>query len=474
MSTQVNEKVSLAKENVIDVGSVSIDSIINLRAKMKGKDKASTSSVSYIEREREIVKTGNIVARLQDKMELTSQQDMMAEYCSIFRVPNSFRNVKPEAYTPRLISIGPLHRGNEKLKGMEEQKLRYFKEFAQRDGMDRKKIMDLVMCIQDKEAYIRACYSENFNEIESSDFIEMILLDAVFIIEFFQHSNDGKYGNFKPSMIFYIREDLMLLENQLPFFIIKQIHDEACHARQETISYPFLYLASVYFASVYFGKYMFSQGVRLTDDEKGTKHLTDMIRSFMLKGSIQCNYYRFSPVKLKYNAAMLRQAGMKFQVTENICLVNITFEEGVLKIPRLEVDYCFERLVRNIMAFEQCFTPSEAYVCNYIMFMDHLIDSAEDVELLAQNRIIHNLLGGGAALSNMINKLCETIPDTCTCYDEICGEMNAYYENRWNHRKAPLKLVYFPNIWRGTATVAAAILLILTFIQAVCSVISLF
>jgi hypothetical protein len=37
-----------------------------------------------------------------------------------------------------------------------------------------------------------------------------------------------------------------------------------------------------------------------------------------------------------------------------------------------------------------------------------------------------------------------------------------------------LKLIYFPNIWRGTATVAAAILLILTFIQTIASVKSAF
>ncbi|KAG5226371.1 UPF0481 protein [Salix suchowensis] len=394
------------------------------------------------------IETGNILARLRHKMELTPQQDM-AE-CCIYRVPNSFRNVNPEAYTPQLISIGPLHRGDGRLKGMEEQKWRYFKEFVEEQGWV--KIDDLWWHIKGKEADIRACYSENFNKIGGSDFIEMILLDAVFIIKFFKHSN-GQSLILKPWMIFDIREDLMLLENQLPFFIIEEIHDMVCHA-------PFLNLATVHF-----GKYMFSQGVQNTDPDRG-RHFTDLIRSFMLKESIQRNY-SFSPVKLKYNAVMLRQAGMKFQVTEDKCLVNITFEKGVLKIPRLEVDYCFERLVRNIMAFEQCFTPFEAYVCNYIMFMDLLIDSAEDVDLLAENRIIQNLLGSDFALSYMMNMLCETIPDTYTCYDDICGKMNAYYENPWNHRKATLKLVYFPNIWRGTATVAATILLILTFIQTI-------
>ncbi|KAH8484601.1 hypothetical protein H0E87_028908 [Populus deltoides] len=452
----------------------------------KGKDIASTSCVSNIKPNTGM--TGDILTQLQNKMgSLTSQQDR-AEWCCIYRVPNSFRKVRPEAYTPKLISIGPLHRGDERLKDMEEQKLRYFKGFSERNGMDKKKIEDLLIIIQDKEPCIRASYSENFSEITSSEFIEMILLDAVFIIEFLGDSNDSEHysESVKPWMIFDIREDLMLLENQLPFFIIKEIYEKG-FSKQATC-FPFLDLANVYL-----GKYTCSQGLQNTDrDVEGSRHFTDLLRNFMLNGAIQRSN-SFNPIKLKYNAVMLREAGVKFQVTEDKCLVNITFEErvkfqvtedkclvnvtfeeGVLKIPRLEVDYCFERLVRNIMALEQCCYPFEAYVCSYIKFMDHLIDSAEDVALLAENGIILNWLGDDAAVSNMINKLCETITDTYTFYDDICKKMNAHYKNRWNHRKATLKLVYFPNVWRGTATVAAAILLILTLIQTITSVKSVF
>ena len=424
--------------------------------------------------------TRDILAQLRIKMgSLTSQQD--GAECCIYRVPNSFRKVRPEAYTPQLISIGPLHRGDERLKDMEQQKLRYLKEFAERAEKGMIEIEYHVMSIQEKEERIRASYSENFSEITSSDFIEMILLDALFIIEFLKGSNDlehysesragtfhnGHSKSIKPSMIFDIREDLMLLENQLPFYIIQEIYDKAF--RKDPTTIPFLELATVYF-----GKYTFSQGVKNTDpDVEGSRHFTDLLRNFMLKGSIERSY-SFNPVKLKYNSVMLREAGVKFQVTEDKCLVNITFEEGVLKIPRLEVDYCFERLVRNIMALEQCCYPFEAYVCSYIKFMDHLIDSAEDVDLLAENGIILNWLGDDVAVSNMINKLCETITGTYTFYDDICRKMNAHYKNRWNHRKSTLKLVYFPNVWRGTATVAAAILLILTLIQTITSVKSVF
>jgi len=438
----------------------------------KGKDIASTSCVSNIKPNTGM--TGDILTQLLIKMDsVTSQQD--GAKCCIYRVPNSFRKVRPKAFTPQLISIGPLHRRDKGLKDMEQQKLRYLKEFSERDGKGTEKIKHLLFIIQRKERSIRASYSENFSKITSSDFIEMILLDALFIIEFFKDSNDdgnagtshnGHSESVKPWMIFDIREDLMLLENQLPFFIIKEIYDTVyCKAVGEKPSIPFLKLATVYF-----GKYTFSQGVKDTDwDVQGSRHFTDLLRKFMLNGAIKRSY-SFNPIKLKYNAVMLREAGVKFQVTKDKCLVNIAFEEGVLKIPRLEVDYCFERVVRNIMALEQCRYPYKAYVCCYIKFMDHLIDSAEDVGLLAENGIILHWLGDDAAVSKVINKLCETITDTYTFYDDICCQMNGHYEYRWNHMKANLRQVYFPTVWRGTGTVAAAILLILTLIQTITSI----
>nr|TKS06638.1 hypothetical protein D5086_0000121140 [Populus alba] len=249
--------------------STQVDQIMDDRESVpnKGKDIASTLGVSNIKPNTGM--TGDILAQLQNKMgSLTSQQD--GAECCIYRVPSSFQKVRPEAYTPQLISIGPLHRGDKRLKDMEQQKLRYLKEFSKRDGMGEKKIEDLLIFIQGKEEFIRASYSENFSKIESSDFIEMILLDALFIIEFFKDSNDdgnagtshnGHSKSVKPWMIFDIREDLMLLENQLPFFIIKEIYDTVHRkAKDEKPRIPFLKLATVYF-----GKYTFSQGVKDTD-----------------------------------------------------------------------------------------------------------------------------------------------------------------------------------------------------------------
>ncbi|KAG5226377.1 UPF0481 protein [Salix suchowensis] len=363
------------------------------------------------------------------------------------------------------ITSSPLHRETRRIQAMQNHKWRCFKEFTEEDEMNKEKIRDLVVIIQNEEKYIRSCYLEKFNRINSCDFIEMILLDAVFIIEFLKEYKHPK--NFEPRMMFDIKEDLILLESQLPFSIIWGLYYEINRDFQdvEATWKSFLDLLTDAFgkctgrnhtAGSFLDRVPFSQ---TKQSVIGNKHFTDLLRHFI-----------FDPVKLKYTVVMLHKAGVRFQATRDKCLVNITFDKGVLKIPQVEIDYNFDRLVRNIMAMEQCLYEHEAYICSYIKFMDHLIDSAEDMGLLVENGIILHWLGDDAAVSNMINNFCENIGDNYTCFGDISQELNAHYENRWNHRKATLKLVYFPNIWRGTATVAAAILLILTFIQTISSV----
>uniref|UniRef100_A0A6N2L1C3 Uncharacterized protein n=1 Tax=Salix viminalis TaxID=40686 RepID=A0A6N2L1C3_SALVM len=416
----------------------------------------------------------NIVKKLNDEMlHMSSEQNSSEKRispCCIYRVPQPLRNVNWKVYAPLLISIGPLHRGNKILEAMEKEKLKYLKKLTERDGMDEEKMRDIVISIRKEEERLRYCYSEKLKKTESSDdFVEMILLDAVFIIQFFLESNDDTDGpkNFGPRMTFDIREDLMLLENQLPLFIIQEIYDRVYPRSHQ----PFLDLATCYWR-----KYSFLKRVETSSGVEGSSpwHFTDLLRDLMLSGATEPIYYIFNPPMLKYSAVMLRKAGVRFQVSQNKCLVKIKFDNGVLEIPCLEIDHCFERLVRNIMALEQCCYPSDAHICSYIKFMDHLIDSAEDVRLLVGKGIIVHTLGDDAAVSNMINSLCENIGDNYTCFDYTCfgdisGKLNDHHASLFNRAMATLLLVYFPNFWRGTATLAAALLLILTFIQTLSS-----
>jgi hypothetical protein len=60
-------------------------------------------------------------------------------------------------------------------------KLRYFKDFLYRT---KKCLEDFRNIIAENEVQIRHCYSESCR-LNSKDFVKMILLDAIFIIEVF-------------------------------------------------------------------------------------------------------------------------------------------------------------------------------------------------------------------------------------------------------------------------------------------------
>jgi hypothetical protein len=139
---------------------------------------------------------------------------------NIYHVPKNLRKINKEAYTPMLVSIlGLFHHDVKELREMEKYKLRYFKDFLYRSGKGQE---DLLKIIQDNEVKIRHCYSEDC-KLSSTNFVKVILLDAIFIIELFVRSceKENHYIKSQPWLEGGIRHDLILLENHMPFFVLK-------------------------------------------------------------------------------------------------------------------------------------------------------------------------------------------------------------------------------------------------------------
>ncbi|TKY68952.1 UPF0481 protein [Spatholobus suberectus] len=174
--------------------------------------------------------------------------------CCIYKVPTSLLKVKEVAYTPLLISIGPVHHNKEELKEMQEQKHRYFHFFWGR--LENK--LDLVhykAFLEQEEQKLRRCYQKKFPKINKEQFVEMMLLDAVFIMELFlreakkwEHKDD--YLITQGCVSKSIQCDLMLLENQLPMIVLEKLYDRVvpCNVKKHT---RFINLAHEYFRSYY-------------------------------------------------------------------------------------------------------------------------------------------------------------------------------------------------------------------------------
>ncbi|KAG8472212.1 hypothetical protein CXB51_034303 [Gossypium anomalum] len=197
----------------------------------------------------------------------------------------------------------------------------------------------------------------NFYEalIDEDEFVMMIFYDALFIMELFlrkyekEMKKDSEIKDFllKETWSAGFRRDLILLENQIPMFLLEHVYQlyQNHNLDSDTSALPFLKLACSYFDIPW------DQQL----EKMEIPHLTALQRCHMLT----------------------------FESNPTACLLDIKFDEhGKLKIPKLAVHSNTEAYLRNVMAFKMCHYPDEAYVCAYIEQLNHLIQTAQDVELL--------------------------------------------------------------------------------------------
>nr|XP_023922327.1 UPF0481 protein At3g47200-like [Quercus suber] len=391
---------------------------------------------------------------IRAQLERVAYSSILSSYriIHINRVPYHIRSVNPGAYTPMVVSIGPIHHFNEKLQTMEK----------------------FVSIIREMEEMIRCCYAEtSSHSMSSDDFVKMILLDAIFILELFHKYSTGDWDGDDPLqpdrwMFSFVRLDLVVLENQLPFFVLEELFNLAFV--DDSSSLPLIPLTFNFFKCF---------NVQNMDPEnvKIEHFMTDLIRAFQLPLNPLLKRPTRMMVKLWYSATELHDAGVKFEGSSSICLLDLHYEKGVLKMPRLVLDDQTEALVRNVMALEQFCHWNEVCLTDYFIFLDSLINTIEDINLLCDRGIlVNNLVDNKAALS-MVKNLVTNI--TCSGMSSdftiICKELNAFYKKRFHRWMARLSVTtlknqYFNNPWRGAGTIAACLLLLLTLIQTIMSI----
>ena len=403
---------------------------------------------------------------VHDPLELDSE---FAE-CCIYKVPKQLRKVNEEANTPKVVSIGPFHHNGFGLSDMENHKKKYLEHFVNRTGKSKK---DLQEIIEANEKKIRRCYAKTFDRIKRKDFVEMILLDAIFIIELFLKTfiKEPDYILSKPWLVNYLLYDLILLENQLPFFVLeklymfafndfsgcnhcgegKQIEEHKKDLKKEDA--PFVTLSRKYFSH-------FDQRKHSIIGEE-VKHLTDLLRYLFCSVPELIQKRRKHMVNL-YGATKLDYARLKFEAIHERRLLDITFcnKRSILAVPQLVIDDNTEVVFRNLIALEQCHYPSKPYICNYVSLMNYIINTEQDVKLLVEKDVIVNHIGSNAKVATLFSELCIQMLVTQSCYGSLSVEIDGYCKNFWNRSMASIKGTFFRDFGRSIATVGAIIALL--------------
>ena len=158
----------------------------------------------------------------------------------IYRVPACIKDLKPKAYRPQVVSLGPFHHGDPELLPMEEHKRRALRHLLRRA---RKPLEEFVAAVEEVAEQLASAYLDLGAEWRDSGdgrerFLEMMIVDGCFLLEVMRATNlDGSRknaGDYAPNdpifshhgvlyMVPYIRRDMLMLENQLPLLLLERL-----------------------------------------------------------------------------------------------------------------------------------------------------------------------------------------------------------------------------------------------------------
>ncbi|KAM5553017.1 UPF0481 protein [Rosa sericea] len=422
----------------------------------------------------------------------------------IFRVPNVLWRQNPEAYTPDVVSIGPFHhypekRGKEEGKRgkdgngekyfqlMERVKTRYLNEIlTDMNNITLEELTTEVIKLSDQknegefEKRASDFYAEPLDHISSEDFIGMMIVDGCFLIQLFRKCVDPKLrASDDPvfnmdCMFHFLCHDILLLENQLPWFVIHSLYSLIIETYPNQASLSFLILEafsmlpSLKQGYSSYSKYFSRNNCHCDADylhildlirssivvplrtieerahkaagnesmsnlgehevDSGNKHEGNNINNIFVHGdSLDPDLYQIR------TASALSNVGIKFKRVKKDSIMDIQFRDGfrngILEIPQLNIGMSSETLFRNLIAIEQCYHGYSNEITSYAIFMDNLISSEEDMELLCKQEVIGNLMSDEDGCKFFSN-LYKDIQHNKFYYVELCKQVNKFYRRK--------------------------------------------
>ncbi|XP_014520204.1 UPF0481 protein At3g47200 [Vigna radiata var. radiata] len=440
------------------------------------------------------------VVIIKEKLEQAGQDDVASSWSklSIYKIPHYLRDSTGDdkAFAPQIVSIGPYHHGKKRLRPMDRHKWRSLNHVLKRTNHDIRIYLNSMKEIEERA---RSCY-EGVISLSSSEFVEMLVLDGCFVLELFRGATEGfkQLGYSRNDPVFAMRgsmhsiqRDMIMLENQLPLFVLDrllgiQLGNPDMKGLVTALALRFfdpLMPTDEPMTESDRNKLELSLGSAITfdplSDQEGL-HCLEVFRRSLLRAGPQpvpriwikrrSNAQRVADKRrqqLIHCVTELKEAGIKFKKRKTDRFWDIKFKDGILRIPRLLIHDGTKSLFLNLIAFEQCHLDCSNDITSYIIFMDNLINSPEDVGYLHYRGIIEHWLGSDAEVADLFNRLCqEVVFDINNSYlSPLSEDVNRYYNHRWNTWCASLRHNYFSNPWAIISLVAAVVLLLLTLAQ---------
>jgi hypothetical protein len=387
------------------------------------------------------------------------QEDAAAteQHHRVSRVPDHLRVHNPDAYTPGLVAIGPLHSkdAERRLRPGNRLKVAYLNSLISRGHPDTSRHLEVIQgyvrLVAAREREARAMYAaEDVDDIRAEDFVQMLVLDGCFILEHLANVATGREDpslhatRFGPAQL---SVDLVLAENQIPFFVLVDLIGSTRLPEFESAGYdpPVLLMKMVlYYLGGERGRDM-SEALPPADAVCHILHLLHAMvsaartrwepppriqdisatRDMMQEAGRLLRrlpllllvplLYPILPEERRWRASYgredlpsasdLKRMWVRFKkarggsstkaaagiasVLGPVPLAMKLAHEDRLVLPRLRIEFRTAPLLLNLMAFEHSAEQRAGDVSAYVWLMAKLVQSPEDAGVLVAAEVVH-------------------------------------------------------------------------------------
>ncbi|KAG8077147.1 hypothetical protein GUJ93_ZPchr0006g45991 [Zizania palustris] len=518
---------------------------------------------------------------------------------SVFNVPGQLQVHKPEAYVPQFIAVGPYHHWRPELYEMERYKLAAARR-AQRHLCAGVKLEQLVDQFARLERKVRAYY-HRYLDFSGETLAWMMVVDGAFLLEFLQiyaaaeAADDGKpalrrissrmahlvdFAGRKSAHNLILR-DMLMLENQIPLFLLRKILEPQCSSAEEAAellgrmvtglmkelcpfkmmdSFPAIdaakhahLLEMLYYllvpkpdgdsaaeqaeaanghdegydieeqqtdggeqkpsAGCEYVKQLFAAVWGIVSNLKsgplqyvtkpisfavkapwkmltavpGLSTMKHPVESFFMSGGDGSSSARdptssTAPGQLSRpplieeimipSVSELVNAGVQFvPMNGDISTVSFDATTVTFHLPVVTLDSNTEVILRNLAAYEASAASGPLVLTRYTELMNGIIDTDEDVALLRRRGVVLNRMKSDGEVAKLWNSMSRSVRLTRVAFmDKAVEEVNRYYNGRWRVKAKRFMRKYVFSSWQLLTFLAAIIMLLLTTLQAFCSV----
>ncbi|KAD3336137.1 hypothetical protein E3N88_31656 [Mikania micrantha] len=370
--------------------------------------------------------------------------------------PRTLRVLSPHSFSPRVVSIGPLHRDDENVQAFERQKATYLSNLMNHINSSPRIIMN-------------SCMEKPCDDVE---FAEMMVMDPCFILGFIHQTFELNLED-----VFYLGDivvDLVLLENQIPFFLLDEIFK--C-----TIAKLYPDMSLVAFMSPVLA-------ILNLFDLDALSDITESISVNKIHHILSLLHECYKPKKDdiipegflttgNHSAVDLDKAGVKFKPNRSprwVLGMEMEFPcflwswcKCTLRMPVLNVHDFTEMILRNLIAYELESRQTGKYITSYAFVMDTLVNSQDDVAKLIDSKVLVNVMGSKEEAANMFNNICKQVSEVESFYTQQWKTLDKYSNNYWPKHIAWMRKTYFNSPWNIIALIAGSILFALTMVQTI-------